>query len=272
MPREPYDNLKRPSNLDRSNNFYQKNEDEARYLTYIDLDKIGGYSFKRPRLSVPGTSQGFVWPMPIDGFQVNGNSEVQRHKGLGRLKVDWTQTHRDEQIISMTGQFPGKTAAQHMRRLMAVIRAKTPPDGKELYLPVLFGNHPLLVVVDDYSFTRFQGDRGSSINYSISVLRVGVSPDKEESVSLASYGTPSGVVIPSNRRSQSNKGKRNRISTTPPNHTLKRIALRYYKDGNKWIRVLNNNRENRKFIEFIKSTPSGARPFKTLPLGLKLYV
>jgi hypothetical protein len=102
--------------------------DTARYIRLPDTD------FARPYITVPG-GPSFVWPLGIEGFEVQDQAELGIHKYIGDIELDVEVMHRNQATITLSGVFPGHTSTENMLGLRTVFQAEQPPGGKILHLP-----------------------------------------------------------------------------------------------------------------------------------------
>jgi hypothetical protein len=102
--------------------------DTARYIRLPDTD------FARPYMSVPGGPT-FVWPLGIEGFEIQDQAELGIHKYIGDIELDVEVMHRNQATITISGIFPGHTSTEEHACLRTVFQAVQPPGGKVLHLP-----------------------------------------------------------------------------------------------------------------------------------------
>jgi hypothetical protein len=240
---------------------FEPGEDPSRFLVNPRSNR-GKVGFYRPYLRVPDSALAFTWPMPLEGFQISGSSELGIHKYLGGLKVDVFVTHRDEQRVTLSGTFPGKTSTDNLKQLVKVLRAKQPKDGKELFLPELFENYPLLVAVADYSFGHGEGQRGYDITYSCSFLRIGISDEQEDLPDKADPG-PSGNAT---------KTKRKVFKVTKQTNTLRKVAKKFYDNVDQWEHIWEINKKNKKLKTALGEVKHWNLGGRAIPAGTPVWI
>jgi len=198
-------------------------DDSAKYILMPDVD------FARPYLAVPG-GDSFVWPLGVEGFDIQTSSQLGLHKYLGEIELDVSITHLAEKHIVLSGVFPGWTSDANMRALQSVYEADTPENGKILSLPGIFTNFNF-VVGETLSFSRDPESRVQDINYSVSFIKVGL-----------------GKRIPPSpdRPPPGGKGRRGRkqhfFTVNSRYYTLRMIARKLWHNANRWSDLYAANR------------------------------
>lgn len=142
--------------------------DTARYLLDPDDD------FPRPYLLVPGW-RAFIWPLGVEGFEIQDQATLGRHKYLGEIELDVDVTHKGETGITLSGIFPGHTSVANMQALRQVFSVDTPERGKVLHLPGILPNLQY-VVGETFTYTHAEDERSQDIAYSCSFVKVGTGP------------------------------------------------------------------------------------------------
>lgn len=215
-----------------------------------------GQVFYRPWLSVPN-GPSFIWPIGLEGFHLEINPSLGIHRYIGGNAVVVNVTHKGEEGITLSGNFPGLTSAKQLQQLRDVVMVDTPPAGKILYLPGVLP-YAQRVVVGSASFDRGVDERGSDLTYSISFERIGIQ---------AKYPTPK-LTRPTTQPHSPGKGGSARVfKVTSSVNTLRKIAQLKLKSASKWESVYN---KNTKLFSKLKITKHEA-PNKRLPIGTKIY-
>lgn len=237
-----------PINLPRGHNF-RWGEDTARYLLRP------GLNFRQPYIAVPNGAR-FVWPVGTEGFQYSSSASLAVHRYIGEEDIEVNVIYRDEPHIEMHGTFPGNTAPALMRELMQVLEARTPGQGKVLWLPYIFPRI-LYVAAESWSFDHEVGDRSRSLGYRISFLKVGVGRRKK-------------IPPPEEPTSPGEKPPARYFKVKDGYRTLRKISKKVYKDDKKWLRLYKNNKKKLDKHFKDKGTPRHKFATSRLPLGMKL--
>lgn len=226
----------------------RRTEDTARYLLSPDD------SFARPYLAIPN-GNAFVWPVGIEGFSIVSNTQLGMHKYLGDIEIDVDVTHRGELRITMSGTFPGWSAPENMRALQGIYNAVTPERGKILHLPGIY-DRLQYVVGENLSFDHPDDDiMTMDIGYSVTFIKIG-----------AGSRTPDiGPEQPDEPASGGIVGKHTFVSNQRYN-TLKKIAVRLYRNPDRWRDLFQWNRA---WFKKRKIPSHKARDYK-LPAGTKV--
>lgn len=249
-------NTEKPPNADSlrhgSANINVPVEDSAKYLLDPDDD------FARPYIAVPG-GRAFVWPVGIEGFELQDQAELGRHKYLGEIELDVDVTHKAETTITLSGVFPGWTSVDNMNALRQVFYADTPERGKILHLPGILPNLQY-VVAERQSFSHAMDDRTQDISYSFSVVKVGTGQRAPDPA----------ATQPDTGRSNIGKGRGTRVfKANSKSNTLRRIAYAVFRNGARWTE-LYAIRANSKWFDS-RNVPSHQAPDYRLPVGTPIY-
>lgn len=223
--------------------------DPARYVLQPGVD------FEQPWLAVP-KGPAFIWPLGTEGVSGHITPVVGIHRYIGSKKVDTDVVHIGDEHVTMSGTFPGNTAAANMRALRNVVNAVEPREGKVLGLPGILAV-ALRVTVTDFAWSRDEQARGDDFTYTIEmVIKGGINGPLDDI-------TPADLV---GNGAAANKG-------TPPNtflvtataNTLRKIALIIYNDNNKWKDLYTKNKS------LFKAVPMANVPTKVLAQGTKIF-
>lgn len=224
--------------------------DTARYLLDPSND------FARPYIRVP-KGQVYVWPVGIEGFQIQTDSTLGIHKYIGDNNVDVQVVHRGEKHITLTGTLPGWTSNENMRALESVCVARSPERGKILHLPGLY-THLQYVQVVSWGFSHDEDDIMSmDIRYTLEVVKMSLGPKKP--------GSPT-------QPNQQGGGKppplgKHVFRVNHKHRTLRSIARKVYHRRDRWtdLYILNHKIFDRKKV------PSHKIPTYRLDLGTKIH-
>lgn len=227
-------------------------EDSAKYILTPDDD------FARPYIAVPG-GRAFVWPVGIEGFELEDQAELGRHKYLGEIELDVDVVHKAETTITLSGVFPGWTSVDNMNDLRQIFYADTPERGKILHLPGILP-HLQYVVPERQSFTHDMNERTRDIAYSFSVVKVGTgdrAPDQ-------------GPTQPDIGRGSTGRGRGSRrFVVNSKSNTLRRVAYAVFRNGARWTE-LYAIQANAKWFDS-RNIPSHQVPDYRLPVGTTIY-
>lgn len=226
-------------------------QDTARYLLDPDDD------FARPYLAVAGTKTAFVWPVGVEGFDIEDQAVLGRHKYLGDIQLDVDVVHRGEMMITMTGIFPGWTSVDNMSALRQVFRMESPKRGKILHLPGILP-HLQYVVCESLRHGHPDDERKQDISYSLTMVVIGTGPVVPRNLLPGVPGTG-----PTKGRSQ----KKFIVNATV--NTLRKIAQNLYGDTARWT-SLYAIRANAAYFDK-HGIPSHTAPDKRLPKGTAIY-
>lgn len=231
-----------------SANLIIPDEDTAKYILDPDGD------FERPYLAIPG-GRAFVWPLGVEGFEIQDMAELGRHKYLGEIELDVDVTHKAETEITLSGIFPGWTSTDNMAALRQIFFADTPERGKILHLPGVLPNLQY-VVCERETFSHTRDERTQDIEYQFSVVKVGT-------------GKPSPSTLPpGSTTGNSGRGTRKFRSTGQVN-TLRKIASRVFRNSQRWTQ-LYAVRQNAAWFDK-RNISSHKAPDYRLPLGTIIY-
>lgn len=225
--------------------------DTARYLLDPDDD------FARPYLAVAGTTQAFIWPIGVEGFDIEDQAVLGRHKYLGDIQLDVDVVHRGETTITMTGVFPGWTSVDNMSALRQIFRMGTPQRGKILHLPGILP-HLQYVVCESLRHGHPDDERKQDISYSLSMVVIGTGP------AVARNLLPG---VPGSGAAKGRTQKKFVVNATT--NTLRKIAQKLYGDTGRWT-TLYAIKANAVWFDK-HGVPSHAAPDKRLPKGTPIY-
>ncbi len=250
----PYDDNKPPKSPTvvhgtKQANVFLPSEDTARYI--VDPD-----DFARPYLAVPG-GRAFVWPLGTEGFEVQEQAELGRHKYIGEIQMDIDVIHKAETIINLSGLFPGWTSVANMNALRQIFYADTPGKGKVLHLPGILPNLQY-VVCESLTHSHAEQEMSQDIAYQLSVVKVGT----------GATSTDYGKLSPGQPGTKGTATSGTRIfNVTQTYRTLRGVSLKVFGTMDKWPE-LEANPKNKKLFNNI---PSSKIPTYQLPLGAKVY-
>lgn len=227
--------------------------DTARFLLVPDRD------FARPYIAVPGGGPTFVWPLGIEGFEVQDAAELGIHKYIGDVELDVEVTHRNQTNIVMTGIFPGHTSVKNMQALRTVFQAEQPPGGKILHLPGVL-SQAQFVACQTLTSAHGEDERTQDISYSLTVVRVGTGPSTQDSAPIVTASTGTPVARAAGSRS---------YHTTATINTLRKVAQVVYGDATRWT-LLYSNTQNASMINK-KKIPTHKIPDYRMPIGTTIY-
>jgi hypothetical protein len=226
-------------------------EDTAKYLLDPDDD------FARPYLAIPGGAA-FVWPVGVEGFELQDQAELGRHKYLGEIELDVDVIHKAETTITLSGTFPGWTSVENMQALRGVFFADTPERGKILHLPGILPNLQY-VVAERGSFTHAQDERTQDIAYALTLVKVGTGKR-----------VSSGTTRPNAGQGTAARGRGTRKFRVTANvNTLRKIAYKVFRNGARWTE-LYAVKANAKWFDK-RNISSHRVPDYRLPLGTVIY-
>ena len=215
-----------------------------------------GVTFYRPWLSIPN-GPSFIWPIGLEGFRIAINPTLGIHRYIGGNAVTVNVIHKGEEVISMSGNFPGLSGVDAMQQLRDVVMADTPVGGKILYLPGVLP-YAQRVVVGPVSFDHDENDRGSDITYTIDFERIGIQQK---------YPTPK-LAQPGSQPHPAGKGGTARVFVvTSTVNTLRKIAQKKLGSASKWESIYN---KNIKLFNRLK-IPKHDAPTKRLKIGTRIY-
>lgn len=197
-------------------NFGRGTRDSAWYLINPDTD------FARPYLAIPGTSRAFIWPLGTEGFELQDQAQLGRHKYLGDIELDVDVVHKAETTIVLSGVFPGWTSVENMNALRAIFYMDTPERGKILHLPGILP-HLQYVVCDNESFRHTEDERTMDMAYTITLVKVGTGK-------RAPYVGP---TQPNQGRGKKGRTAK-RYRTTATINTLRKVSKAVYKTEKRW--------------------------------------
>src|SRR5262245_15610873 len=212
--------------------------DTARYL--VDPGSVsapgkhsaGGLTFARPYI-VSGTDF-FVFPVGTEGFTRSGSAKLGLHYYLGANSVDGMTLHREEGRIEMSGTFPGISSVSMMRKCIQILRAESPDGYLTLYVPGVFAREQR-VLAENWSFTHPAEDRTSSIDYTISFVRLGEGQER--------LSDPNGIPPPPAPAPMATpRGKPTHIYRVTTNvRTLRAVSNVVYGNADEWQTLADLN-------------------------------
>jgi hypothetical protein len=224
--------------------------DSARYLLEPDVD------FARPYLAIPG-GDAFVWPLGTEGFEIQDQAELGKHKYIGDIKIDVEVVHRAETNITLSGIFPGHTAVDNMFALRQIFQAETPTSGKVLHLPGILVQAQY-VKCERLTNSHAEEERNQDIAYSLSMVRVGTGKDTTRPAITASTGTPT----------PTGAGTRT-FRCTATVRTLRAIANYVYGNMNFWTRLYSISHNANWFSN--RQIATHLIPTYSMPIGTVIY-
>lgn len=210
-----------------------------------------GYDFHRPWLAVRN-GPAFMWPLGMQGFSDVISPSLGIHKAIGGgSNVTIDVMHAGEEHMTLSGSFPGDSAAALIKALRTVVYFSAPDEGKILYLPEI-ADHPWRVQVVSASLDRQNEDRGNDTAYSIEFVRMGT---------LGDITGPKPPPEPGTRV----------VKVTAKHDTLRNIALWKLNASNKW-RILYDLNQH-KLDKFMRTHHVNFHKLPTakLPIGMSLH-
>lgn len=225
--------------------------DSAKYILTPDQD------FSRPYLAVPG-SIAFVWPLGIEGFEIQVVAELGRHRYLGEITLDVDVTHKGETGIILSGVFPGWTATENMNALRQVFEMDTPANGKILSLPGVMPDVQY-VVGESIRFAHAEDERLMDIQYTASFVRKGHGASNNSRPSQPDQ-IPTG--------SEKGRGTK-KFQVNSSYRTLRGIARKVYGSEKRWTE-LYDIKANAKWFDK-RNISSHKAPDYRMPLGTTIY-
>jgi hypothetical protein len=224
-------------------------DDSARYLLAPGLD------FERPWLTIPG-GMAFVWPGGIEGFTCRIDPTLGIHKYIGDNAVVVDVTHRGQEVVTLSGTFPGLTSVDAFLALRDLIYQDMPEKGLILYVPFLYPKTQR-VFVQSANFDHPEDSRLRDLHYTIDFVRVGVGDVQPDSNLRTDTPQPG-----SNTR-----GKAPHVFiVNATTNTLRKIARVKLKDATRWDELY---RKNEKFFTKRKIAMHAVPDYR-LPTGTKI--
>jgi hypothetical protein len=206
--------------------------------------------------------QHFVFPVGVEGFQEQGQAQLGIHNYIGDNEADGVTVHFDESRITLSGTFPGLTGVLNMRELRTMLRSSQKAAGLFLWAPGVFVQEQY-VLPDTWTFTHEAEDRSHSIDYSVTLLRIG---------SRGRVKDPNDSIPPENPGPGGKPGgKPARIFTVRAGYrTLRLIAKKVYHDADAWPRLVRLNQgQLNKWKRNHPNIPQHKIPTHRWPLGTK---
>lgn len=211
--------------------------DPAKYL--IDPGQVlapgkhsaGQLAHARPYIS--NGSDFFVFPVGVEGFRRAGQAQLGLHHYINDNAVDGVVIHREEARITLTGTLPGLTAQDNMVECINMLRSIPLAAGLILWAPGVFEREQY-VLAEDWDFTHDAEDRTHSIDYTITLVRIGEDRAVKD---------PPGRIPPAQPGvSTKPKGKPARIFVVKANvRTLRAISKAVYGTQDKWQQLVTLN-------------------------------
>lgn len=224
--------------------------DTAQYIV------VPGQHFMRPWLAIRGGAA-FQWPLGLEGFSISVDPTLGTHRYIGDNKVIIDVVHAGEEHFSMSGSFPGKSAAALVRSLKDIVYKQAGPEGKILWLPELV-TYAQRVQVVRFTADRARDQRGWDMDYTIEFVRIGVTSLKLDPDVKPTRAQP--TAPPKGNSSRS-------VSVDAKHNSLRKIAAWKLGNAAKWRQVYDKNEK-----WFIKQKVSIAKaPDYRLPLGMKVF-
>lgn len=185
----------------------------------------------RPYL-VSGNSL-FVFPVGVEGFVRSGQATLGLHHYIGDNAVDGVTIHYEEARIELSGTFPGITAQDNMVDCINILRSRPVEAGLVLYAPGVFEREQY-VLAETWNFTHDRDDRSHSIDYTISLVRIGEGTRATDKPGATAPPNPTAKTKP--------KGKPSRIFTVKDGaRTLRAISKIVYGDQGAWAKLVDLN-------------------------------
>jgi hypothetical protein len=214
-----------------------RGKDPAKYLidpgsvTAPGKHSAGMLRHARPYLVAGDTL--FIFPVGVEGFRRSGQSQLGLHRYIGDNSVDGMTIHLEEARIELTGTFPGTTAQDNMVNCINILRAPTKEPGLILYAPGVFEMEQY-VLPENWDFSHDRDDRTHSIDYVISLVRIGEGRKVKDIPGKPPPPQPGRKIKP--------KGKPSRIWTVKAGaQTLRAVAKLVYGDAESWKRLVQLN-------------------------------
>lgn len=236
--------------------------------TALRLVDDGGLKFARPWIMAGGLK--FTWPVGTEGFRVSGTALLALHRYIGANTADAHVIHFNEGRIEISGTLPGLTSPGNMVSLQDVCMAR---NKKQLSLPGILPKVQF-VVIENYDFSHDEGDRTSSITYSIVMVRTGNTGSSKAATGVsattlsASQSVSSAPTTP--QRAPTSQSSRT-FSVTQGVDTFRAVADRVYGDVNLWTKLVDLNRT--KLIDNnpkLKNVTTYQLPYYRWPVGTKI--
>jgi hypothetical protein len=229
-------------------------QDPARYL-------VPDSELYHPRPSIQAGDDVFVWPVGTEGFRLTGNATLGIHHYIGDDDVDVQVMHRSERRIELSGAFPGRTSAANREALETVLRKPVSDPGKILYLPGIL-ERVQYVELDNYEFSHDAEDRTHSIEYSVTLVRMGTG---------RRIADPHGKPAPPNPgQKHVGKGKKHKYVIVKAGlRTFRQIAKKVYGNPEKWPLLMAVNMSY--YGNKLARLPNHQVPTYRWPLGTHIY-
>ena len=241
-------------------------QDTAKYLVEPGhVRAAGDHSAGQLRHARPYLVSGpqiFVFPAGVESFTRSGQAQLGLHHYIGDNTVDGVTIHYEEARIELSGTFPGITAQDNMVNCINILRSKPREPGLVLWAPGVFEREQY-VLAENWNFTHDREDRTHSIEYTISLVRIGEGRNA---------GDKSGISPPPNPTNKTKpRGKPSRIFTAKDGaRTLRAIAQIVYGDQSKWQRLVTLNQgQLNTWKRNHPSVPTFQLPTFRWPLGTK---
>jgi hypothetical protein len=246
-------------------------QDPARYL--VDPGSVkapgkhsaGGLRYARPYIA--SGKNFFVFPVGVEGFRRSGQATLGLHHYIGANTVDGTTIHYEEGRIELSGTLPGITAQDNMVACLNILRSQPGDPGLVLYAPGVFEREQY-VLAENWDFTHSSDDRTHSIDYTISLVRIG--EGTKVKIGPTKLPTPNPTVKTSPR------GKPTKIFTvTDGARTLRAIAAKVYGNQDQWQKLVALNQgqlanwQKSNAANSLHGLPTYQLPTFRFPIGTK---
>jgi hypothetical protein len=181
----------------------------------------------------------------VEGFRRSATSQLGLHHYIGDNAVDGITVHYEEARIELSGTFPGITSQDNMVACFNILRTPPQDPGLILCAPGVFDNEAY-VLPESWDFTHDAEDRTHSIDYSITLVRIGDGRKLKD---------PHGGAI------------RDVFTVKDNARTFRAIAKAVYKDPDRWNEILRLNGNT--VGSWWSSIPAYQLPTYRWPVGTK---
>lgn len=215
-----------------------RGQDPARYLVNPGSVRAPGKhsagQLRHARPYIASGRQFFAFPVGTEGFRRSGQATLGLHHYIGGNSVDGVTIHYEEGRIELSGTLPGITAKDNMIDCINILRSQPPDPGLVLYAPGVFEREQY-VLAETWDFNHDPDDRTHSIDYTISLVRIGEGTKVSDKPGLPPPPNPSiSKVKP--------KGKPTRIFIVKDGaRTLRAISKIVYGNQDKWNTIVQLN-------------------------------
>lgn len=238
-------------------------ENPARYL--VDPGRVIGVGKHSPgqlRHARPYLVSGnviFVFPVGVEGFSTPSEATLSLHRYIGANTVAAQSIMREESRVMLTGTFPGGTAQDAMVNCRNILRSLPPTPGLVLYAPGVFDTEQY-VVPESWEFTHAEDDRTHSIQYSITLVRVGNGKGVSDP-----HGTPARPNPTTQKRSASIPSRYYTIRSGVS--TFQQIAKAVYGTTAQWTKLVPLNSA---LVQHAFNLAAFQLPTYRWPVGVKI--